>query len=75
MYTYSGRSVFISKNVSSHKTSKGSQPICLAATTKEAIGSSIGTSCFFFGLGFQRGIYKIKNICIKLDVIYKYKLI
>jgi len=75
MYMYNDMSVFISKNVSSHGTSKGSRPISLATIAKEAIGSLIGTSCLFFGLGFRRGFYKIKNICIKVDVICKYKLI
>ena len=66
---YSDSSMFIWKNVSSHGTSKGSLPICLATRAKEVIGSSTGTSCFFSGLGF----YKTKNICIQLYVIYKYK--
>jgi len=74
MYMYNGMSVFISKNVSSHGMSIGLRPISLTTVDKEAIGSSIKTSCLF-GLGFRRDFYKIKNICIKLDVIYKYKLI
>ena len=61
-------SVSLPKKVSSHG-------ISLVATFKEVIGSPMGTSCFFFGLGFRRGFYKINNIYIKLDVIHKYKLI
>jgi len=66
--------VFIWKSVSPYGIFIRLWPISLAVATKEAIGSSIETSCFFFGLGFGRGFYKIKNTCIKLDVIYKYKL-
>ena len=75
MHMYNGMSVFISKNVSSHWMSIELWPISLAAAAKDAIGSSIRTSYFFLGLGFRRGFYKIKNIYIKLDVIYTYKLI
>ena len=73
LYIINGSSMFIWKNVSSHGTTKGSLPIRLAMRPKEAIGSSTGTSRFFSGLGFRKGFYKIKNICIKLYVIYKYK--
>ena len=61
------------KKVSSHETSKGWLPIWLAIRPMEVIGSSTGTSRFFSGLGLRRAFYKIKNICIKLYVIYKYK--
>jgi len=67
-------SVLLPRKVLFHGTF-GFVPIALAANNKEAIKSSMVTESFFCGLGFQRGFYKIKNNCIKLDIIQKYKLI
>jgi len=67
--------VFLPKKVSSHETSSGFELISLVANNKEVIGSSMGTKCFFCGLGFRQDFYKINNICIKLYLIHKYKLI
>jgi len=35
----------------------------------------MGTRSLFYGLDFRQGFYKIKKTYIKLDIIYKYKLI
>jgi len=67
--------VFLQKEASSQGTSNEFVSIALATNNKEVIRSSMVTENFFCGPGFRRGYYKIKNICIKLNKIHKYKLI
>ena len=76
MYMYRGTLLFLPKTVSSHVTSIESEHIVVAICNKKAIGSSMESTCFLIcGLGIRRGSYKIKKICIKLNIIHKYKLI
>ena len=77
MYKYRGTPLFLQNIVSSHITSNGYVAIAVKFSNKEAIGSSMETTCFLIcELCLRHGCYKINNIYIKLNIIiHKYKLL